>query len=485
MLPVVFALAALGSCLALSLVGPILVALLAGETAVASRLSVHLVVGAFVFGAPLLATMGRTRRPRPDQQLATLILGWALLPLLGSVVLADTTPLGLLDAMFESVSAFTTAGASVVQDVEILPQGIVFLRAQAQWIGGYLALLTVVLVLAPLGLGGLSARSATLSGGSLADLGADRLQWLLVRLGVVYLVMTGACFLALFLGGTRAFYAATLAMTAVSTGGILPFDGPVDTIVGSHGLFVMGVFLAIGATSVFWQRALLTGRWRLVTAHRESYLVMATVALLALVFALLLTSVPGASRSFAAVLSEALFNAASLVSTSGIESRPGLHTLLPLTVVLFLVLLGGSAFGTSGGLKHYRLGGMISRSWGELDRLIYPAIVRPSHFGSQNYDPALMRAIWAFFWAALLTVAAGTLAVAAAGVPFEASLTAAIAAFTTAGPVYEAGWTGSDDWPAYAALPGFAKIVLMALMVLGRLEVLAVLGLLVVLPGRH
>lgn len=484
MLSVTYALAALGCFLSATLIAPVLVALLAGEADVAGRLFLYFGLGVFAFGAPLIATMGRARRPDPAGQLVTLILGWTLLPLVMAVPLADVGKLPLLDAMFESVSAYTTAGASTVKVADALPQGVLFLRAQAQWIGGFLAVMSIVLVLAPLGLGGLSARSATLSGGSLADLSRERFAALAWRYGSLYVLLTAICFLLLFLSGARAFHAATLAMTALSTGGILPFDRPLEVAVGPAGLVVMAGFLLIGATSVFWQRAVLTGQWALVRRHRESYAVMGTVLVVTVAFAALLAAVPGSGPLLEPLLAESFFSAASIVSTSGIESRPGVQTLMPLTVVLFLILLGGSAFGTSGGLKHYRLGGMLVRSRGELDRLVYPAIVRPAHFGSQSYDPSLMRAIWAFFWAALVTIALGTFLVTLSGLSFEPALTAAIAAFTTAGPVYEAGWGGpaSPDWPLYSDMPGAAKLVLMAIMVLGRLEVLAVLGVLVLRP---
>ena len=125
---------------------------------------------------------------------------------------------------------------------------------------------------------------------------------------------------------------------------------------------------------------------------------------------------------------------------------------------------------------------MLTHSWGELDRLVYPSIVHSSRFGSQHYDLSLMRAIWAFFTVALLGVTLGTILVATSGIPFEAALTAAVSAFSTIGPLYEAGWggPGAGGWPPFADLTGLAKVSLMALMVLGRLESLALLAILLV-----
>jgi len=172
-------------------------------------------------------------------------------------------------------------------------------------------------------------------------------------------------------------------------------------------------------------------------------------------------------------------NGASLVATSGIESRSGVFSLLPLPLILFVALLGGSAYSTSGGFKHYRVGGMIVQSWSELDRLIYPNAVRPSRFGSQRYDLQLMKAIWSFFVVAVLVIALATIAVAASGIPFEAAFTSTISSFATAGPVYNSGWQppGGTPWPEFAQFPDSAKLTLMLVMLLGRLEVLAIIGI--------
>ena len=300
------------------------------------------------------------------------------------------------------------------------------------------------------------------------------------NLALFYATLTVVCFLAMFITGTRAFYALTLSMTAISTGGFLPFDTSLDQTVPLGCLFIIGVFLDVGATSIYWQRMLTSAQWMRARRHRESYFVLAVIAVLTGVFAFEFVSVAGIEEIAGQnERVEAFVNAASLVSTSGLESQPGYLTLLPLVTVLFIVFVGGSAFSTSGGLKQYRIGGMLVQSLSELDRLIYPHIVRGSHFGSERYDMQLMKAIWSFFVVAIITIAVASILVAAGGVPFEAALTATIASFTTAGPLYSPDWALSAQlpWPEYASFAPSAKLVLMITMLLGRLEVLAVIGI--------
>ncbi len=480
MLAVLFYLACVGLLVTASLLGPVVVSLLAGDHQLAQRFSIYLLLGVFLFGGPALAISGRQRRIPKIAHLALVLLVWTVVPALAAIPIADISDLDALDALFEAVSGLTTTGATTLNTVEIWPQPLIFWRSQLQWIGGYLTLLTIVLILAPLGIGGLTNRRASIGGGGEIVAGQMRVFVLALNMGLLYAVVTGICFLAFFLSGTRAFYAMTLAMSAVSTGGFLPFDDSLDEILGVFGLFVFGLFLTIGATSVFWQRMLIGGKLARLAEHRESYSVILLILFLTVVFALSLVAVSAnAAQEVVGIFVESFLNAASLVATSGIETRPGIFSLLPLIVVLFVVLAGGSAFSTSGGLKHYRLGGMLVQSWSELDRLVYPNAMRPSRFGSQIYDIELLKAIWSFFVVAFLTIGFGTIFVATTGIPFDAALTAAIAAFSNAGPVYEAGWAapGTEPWAPFSAFSTTAKVTLMVIMVLGRLEVLAIIGL--------
>ena len=301
-----------------------------------------------------------------------------------------------------------------------------------------------------------------------------------INLGLLYATMTALCSLGLFLTGARAFHAVSLAMAALSTGGFLPFDTSVDQTINVAGQVIVAVFLIVGATSIFWHQMALKGQWRGMLDHRESYSVIVLVCLVAVAFIAVSIVVAGAgAHSPGATIVQGLLNAASLVATSGIQSQPGYFTILPLVVVLFIVLVGGGAYSTSGGLKHYRIGGMLVQSWSELDRLVYPHSVSPSHFGSERFDLQLMKSIWGFFVAAILTLSIGTVFLATNGIPFEGAFTAAIAAFSTAGPVYTAGWSISvaDGWPTYNDFPDPAKYGFIILMVLGRLEVMAIIAL--------
>ncbi len=480
MLSVLFYLACAGLVLMLSLVFPILVGAAAGETDVAARLGIHLLLGSFVFGAFVLAIIQRQRRIPRIGRLSLVCGVWVVLPVFAALPIADISNLGLTDAMFESFSGLTTAGSTVIQSLESWPVALIFWRVQLQWLGGYLAILTVVLFIAPMGVGGLTSPTRTLIANANPTQTQGRMLYLTQRFALIYLIMTALCFVGLFLSGIPGFRALMLSMAAVSTGGFLPFETSFDANVSLVGMFVFAVFLLLGATSIFWQSMLLGGELRRLGKHRESYSIIVLIGILTLVIFILIVRGTSGDESYAITAAvEGFLAAASLVATSGVESRPGIFALLPLVVVMFVVFVGASAFSTSGGIKHYRLGGMIIQSWGELDKLIYPNAVRAQHFSPEGSGIAPMKAIWSFFLAAILVISIGTILVAASGIEFEAALTATIVNFSTAGPVYNSGWAAPDapDWPSYWEFSQGSKWVLIAVMLLGRLEILVAVGL--------
>lgn len=480
MLGVLFLLASALALLSASLLGPIFVGLIANEIDVAGRITIYLAMGSFFAVSVLFAIFGRQGQPSLIGGFLLTVLIWILAPLFLALPLYDTSGLSFIDATFEAVSGLTSTGASVIGNLDALPRATIFLRSQIQWVGGYFTLLTILLVLSPAGIGGLpNISNLSISRRSLEE-GEIRLFDFAFNIARYYLFATGLCFLLLTMTGTRPFFAAQLAMTAVSTGGFLPFDADLQTFVGPLSQLILAVFLIVAATSIVWQRAIVKNRWSAVQAHRESYIILGVVVLLGLVLAAVLFQVSGSASGVSPgqAFAEGIFNAASLVSTSGIETREGVFSLLPYTLILMVVLAGGSAFSTAGGLKYYRFGALMVQSSRELNRLVYPRAIQSAKFGSQNYNIDLLKAIWSFMVVAIFTIALGTFALAVLGLRFEAALMAAVSSFSNAGPVYSSGWApqGDPNWPAYADFSSGGKITLMVLMILGRLEVLVVLA---------
>jgi trk system potassium uptake protein TrkH len=174
---------------------------------------------------------------------------------------------------------------------------------------------------------------------------------------------------------------------------------------------------------------------------------------------------------------EAVFNATSLVSTSGLQSRAGIFALLAPSFVLALLIIGGGCYSTSGGLKLYRVGAMMFHSRVELSKLVFPNGIPRASFGSETYNADLMKSIWTMFLAALFTIVLAANALALTGMDFQAGFTATIAAFSNAGPAYSPDWVprGTPGWPDYSSMVTSQKLILATVMLLGHLEVIALI----------
>jgi trk/ktr system potassium uptake protein len=292
------------------------------------------------------------------------------------------------------------------------------------------------------------------------------------------LAVTVACAGLLLASGIHPFDAVCLALSTVSTGGFMPIDGDLSAYHSTFVEITVAVFMLIGATSIVWHRMIVEGRWNLAAKHQESYWVIGVALCVGALYAVAMSeSADAMSISPFDAVRDGLVTGASLVSTTGFEAHTGGLASLPLPIVLFLAIVGGGAISTAGGIKYYRIGGMVTLSLQELRRLVYPHGIRAARFGSVPYSLELMKSIWSNLAISLLVVIVATLLIAITEPNFDGALTAAVAAFSNIGPLYSAGWTGGGDaWPAYASFGDSAKLVMVVTMILGRFEVLVLFG---------
>lgn len=461
---------------AIAMVFPAVVALAHGETYGARVFLLVATMVGFFSAAVYLALRGRTR-PFDRVSGFVLVVGiWIVPPLVAAVplmLIAETT---YVTALFEAVSGYTTTGATAFDSLESLGTGGVFFRAELQWLGGLITLVTIVTVVAPSGLGGMTTSQVALV--TSTDGRYTRLLGTLRQLLAAYVLVTVACAALLFATDIPLFDAGCLALATVSTGGFMPIVGDLSAYRSTFADIVIGIFMLIGATSIVWHRMLIEGRWAQAWRHRESYWVIGIAlfasTLYAVAFALQWANDPQNSTFDA--IRDGFLTGLSLVSTTGFEAHASGFTALPAPVVLLAALVGGSAISTAGGLKYYRIGGMLTLCLQELRRVVYPHSIRSARFGSIPYNLEISKSILSSLIVALVVVILATLLIALTVPSFDGAMTAAISAFANIGPLYMSGWPGSDSWPTYAEFGASAKIVMIVTMILGRFEVLVLLG---------
>ncbi|QIB35725.1 TrkH family potassium uptake protein [Ancylobacter pratisalsi] len=430
-----------------------------------------------VFGAGAVHLAVRNRGGRMDRRAAYgfLVLMWVGVPVVAALPVAATTSLTPVQAWLETVSAFTTTGAVQIHELENVPRATLAWLLTLQWGGGLLTLVGFVAVLGPAGIGGLPDRSSRAErfGGTEAHDIDDTLRQVLP----IYLGATIACALTLFAVGVRGFDALGLAGAALSTGGLLPdADG-----IPAYGHFsvkvVMMVFMLVGGTSVLWHRLLLTRRFRLAMGQQENIALIAVCLIVGILTAAIHYNTPIGQLSLPLAVTDGLFTAVSLVTTTGAQPYGNAFATLPLAMVLSLVFIGGAAFSTAGGIKMYRAGIMMLQSYLELERLVHPHAVRMRRLGQQSVSLQMMKAIWIMFGIACSTVAAMAAALSPAMPSFSAAFVAVLTALCNIAPVYATAWPDAIGWPEWGTLPAYAQILLAVTMILGRLEILVVLGL--------
>jgi len=467
----------IGAFLSASLFLPAFVGFGTNDTENGFKLMIYEAIGGFISAGILLGTRGRIIKLDRVGAIYLAVISWLFFPIVLAIPLADLFSISYAHAIFEAVSAFTTTAADGIQNLEAAPPTAVFLRSNLQWTGGLATLLTFVLFLGPIRAGGLPKprrSSGEATGRTTSSI--NRIAWTMFR---YFLLATLICFVLLMLSGVDSFSALILASTAVTAGGYIPAGRELSEIAPPLALVVMALFFILASTSVYWHRMIF--KWNLdnLQNHRESYYILLAIALLSLVTVVVIfnasgrTNAPGAGQ----MISEALFNASSLVSTSGLQSRPGIFALLAPALVFTVLLLGGGCYSISGGIKYYRLGGMLFHSRNELSRLIYPNSVSKPHFGTELYSLDLLKSIWTMFAAAIVIIALGAVAMSTTGLDYQASFTVVIAAITNAGPAYSIDWVprGTEGWLDYAEMDIAQKMILSAIMLVGRLEIIAVI----------
>jgi trk system potassium uptake protein len=464
--------------LALSMLVPVVIALVDGDRVNAESFLLAAGLTGFVSGAVFFALRGRRWRLKRVSVFVLVLSVWIVPPLIAAVPIMVGAGVGYLPALFEATSGYTTTGASVLTSLESLRPAVIFWRAELQWLGGLMTLISIVAVLAPAGVGGLTSRNVALLG--LAGEGGFIRSLATVRVVAgIYALTTAVCFCLLVLVGMPVFDAACIGLATVSTGGFMPIDGDI----GSYGrplaeIFIM-FFMLIGATSIVWHRMIMQGRWPMVLAHRESYWVIGIALLVGIVYAVVFSNSGNTTEGSSAlsVLIQGLFTGISLVTTTGFEPHAGAFAAIPVAVVAALAIIGAGSMSTAGGMKFFRFGGMFVQSMHELKRLVYPHSVRGTHFGSQAYDIDLMKAIWASAIVALAFVALATLLLTLNHPSFHGGALAAISAFSNIGPLYQGAWDGASNWPEFSQFDPFSMVVVIIVMLVGRVEAIALLGL--------
>ena len=426
----------------------------------------------------VLATIFRMRGTREGDLYrrdgVLIVVGsWMLASLFGAIpyVVSGAIP-SPIDALFESVSGFTTTGASILTDIEIVPRPILFWRGFTQWLGGVGLVVIFVALLSELGPGARMLIQLEVPGPK-AEILHARVQQTAIALFRIYLGLTLAQTLLLLVLGASPFDALTHSFTTLSTGGFSSHNASLGHFSWPIQLVTTLFMLAAGVNFTLYYLLLRRRDLRVLRDPELRAYLAISAAVVAFITIQLLRS-PGNESGFPRVLLDAAFSVASVVTTTGFMTAD--FDRWPETsrwLLVMLMFVGGCAGSTAGGIKFIRglVGAAAARR--EVRLTFSPNSVVAVMVGDKPLPEESIRAVialiglWFFAWIV------GTALLSFGDVDLLTAATASIATLSNIGPgLGRVGPTGN-----YAYFSDAQLLVMILLMWLGRLEFFAVLAL--------
>lgn len=385
--------------------------------------------------------------------------GFGMLPYLAGGYIPLVT-----DAFFETMSGFTTTGATILDDIERLPHGILFWRSLTQWIGGLGIVFFTIALLPGFGGGGqmLFLSEAT---GVTHDKIHPKTKVMVRYIGTVYLFLTAVETVLLMFGGMDLFDAVCHSFTTTATGG---FSTKQDSIAHWNSPFIeytVTAFMLLSAINFSLYLAVLRGRFTQLTRNVEVRWFLASVGILTAVITvtLIMQNGYGVEEAFR----KSVFQVVTCHTSCGFATDD--YNLWPpftWMLLIFAMLSGGCTGSTSGGVKNLRLVIIAQSIKNQFRQILHPRAVLPVRAG-MVLDNKIVTTVLVFFAAYMAVAFVGWTLLMAFGVGFTEAMSTVISAMGNVGP----GLGSFGPAFSWAALPDAAKWVLSALMLIGRLEI--------------
>lgn len=408
-------------------------------------------------------------------------LFWAVLGTAGALpfILAESTQLSIVDAVFESISGLTTTGATVISGLDNLPKSILFYRQQLQWLGGIGIIVIAVAILPMLGIGGMQLYRAETPGPVKDSKLTPRITQTAKVLFLIYVSLTLACGFSYWLAGMNTFDAIAHSFATVAIGGFSTYDSSIGYFDSPAILLVAIFFMVISGINF----ALHFVSWRILKLSHyiqdpesKFYLWCLLIGSLITVTYLYLMSDFNFTKSFL----YGTFELVSILTTTGfgVDDYSQWPTFLPF-MLFMLAFMGGCGGSTAGGMKVMRVMLICKQGLREIHRLIHPNAVIPIKVGKKSVSDRVIESVWGFFAVYVISFMLMFLILLATGLDFITAFSAVGASINNLGP-------GMGDVAAhYGDINATAKWVLCFAMLLGRLEIFTLLVLLTPEFWRH
>jgi trk system potassium uptake protein TrkH len=379
----------------------------------------------------------------------------------------------ITDAFFETMSGFTTTGATILTDIEVLPHGLLFWRSMMQWMGG-MGIVVLSLAILPMFGAGMQLFAAEVPG-----ITYDKLQPRITdtarRLWELYSILTAICAILLYVGGMDAFDAICHSLTTLASGGYATKNASIAYWSSPIIHYIIIIFMIISGTNfslLYGAMVRRQGKRLIRDEEFRSYVLTILILTLTIFGGLMVSRHYNGLDTIEKNFRDAAFQTIATITTTGFSSSDYMtwHPILWF-IILLLIPFGASAGSTSGGVKIIRIHIILKNTYYEFKRIMHPKAIRPVRVNKRIISENTLSNIYVFISIFIITLIASTIILMATGLSTSEAFGCSIASIANVGPaIGDFGPTGT-----YAALPDLAKWFLSILMLIGRLELFTIL----------
>ncbi len=423
-------------------------------------------------GTALSLVQPRQDTLRAREGFAIVAFSWIVVSFLGGLpfYFSGYVP-SLIDCFFETVSGFTTTGATILTEVEPLPKGLLFWRSFTHWAGG-MGVLVLSLALIPK----MGARSIHLmraeSPGPSTDKLVPRVANNAKILYGIYVGISALMVVALLLCGLNLYDSLVHMFGAAGTGGFGTYNNSIAHFDSAAVDVVIGIFMAMFGVNFSLYYFLSHRNWKAALGSSELRWYLSILLSASLIIAIDILPLYG--RSFFTALRYSFFQASSIMTTTGYATADfNAWPQLSRVLLVSLMFIGASAGSTGGGIKVVRVQLLLKSMVRDIRRTVHPRSVNTVKLDGHTVDEGIISSVQGFFFAYFLILIVAMVIVSLDGFSFETNFTAVVATLSNIGPgLGMVGPTGN-----FAAFSDLSKIVLAMCMLIGRLEIFPILML--------
>ena len=450
---------------ALLLVFPMAVGFIYNENTLNAYL--YPIIGLLVVGTPLSFLNSKDKNMYAKEGFVVVSLAWILMSVVGAIPFVLTGTLNFVDALFETVSGFTTTGSTVINDLDLVNKSILFWRALTHWIGGMGVLVFVLAFTSGYNSGGMHVLRAESPGPTVGKL-VSKLSFTARILYGIYFVMTLVLAVLLLCGGMSVFESIVHAFATAGTGGF-GVRGDSFASYSSFLQIVVAVFMLLFSINFNLFYLILIGNVKKALKSEEFKIFMTIIFVATLSIALNIMSQVG---NFAEALKHSFFQVTSISSTTGFVSADFQQwPEFSKSIILVLMLVGACAGSTGGGMKVSRIVILFKSFLADLKKMLHPKAVVSVKFENEPLEKETERNVHSYFVVYIIIVIVSTLILSLDVNDFLTNFSASISCMSNVGP----GFNLVGPMSNFALYSPLSKLLLSLIMIVGRLEIFPII----------